>query len=166
MTQEENAYGGDTPYDEQRNGRKARKPSKCRDRPASESLAISEETRAGSDLGKKHCIRARAIYDNSVGPLHDPIVYRFPKWANDVPQAHHRTGWKWNIDPTYDFACPVVDSLEAVTHALRTTEYVDRDSQYHWSLEILGLRDVVLWEFARLNFIKTFLSKRKLSQHS
>lgn len=121
--------------------------------------------REGTELGKKHCIRARIAFDSSNGSMRDPIIYRFPSWDSEQgPQPHHRTGWEWKIYPTYDFACPLVDSIEGVTHALRTTEYADRNEQYYWFLEALDMRRVYLWDFARINFIKTFLSKRKLTK--
>lgn len=158
-----NAYADDTDSEARKKARRDRQPSARRGRPVDESLAMFDEMLRGTNLGKQHCIRARIQFDSSVGPLRDPIIYRFPSWDAKGPQPHHRTGWSWQIYPTYDFACPLVDSIEGVTHALRTTEYSDYNEQYHWFLKALDMRPVYLWDFARVNFIKTFLSKRKLA---
>lgn len=69
----------------------------------------------------------------------------------------------FRVYPTYDFACPIVDSIEGVTHALRTTEYHDRDEQFYWIIEALGIRKPYIWEYSRLNLNNTVLSKRKLT---
>lgn len=121
-----------------------------------ESLAKFAEMATGSDEGKRWCIRAKMSVDDPNKALRDPVIYR----VNDLP--HHRTGTKYKIYPTYDFACPVVDSIEGVTHALRTNEYRDRNPQYQWMLDAVGLRKVDVWDFGRLAFVYTLLSKRKL----
>lgn len=67
------------------------------------------------------------------------------------------------VYPTYDFACPIVDAIEDVTHTLRTMEYHDRDDQFYWFIDALNLRKPYIWEYARLNMTNTVLSKRKLT---
>lgn len=67
------------------------------------------------------------------------------------------------VYPTYDFACPLVDCIENVTHPLRTTEYEDRDDQYQWILEQFGLTKPFIVSYSRLNMTHTVLSKRKLT---
>lgn len=67
------------------------------------------------------------------------------------------------VYPTYDFACPLVDFFENVTHPLRTTEYEDRDDQYYWILQQFDLKKPVIVSYSRLNMTHTVLSKRKLT---
>lgn len=150
------AYCDDTEQDQMREERGEGIPSKRRDRSVEENLRIFEEMAKASDEGKKNCLRAKISYDAANKTLRDPVIYR----CNDSP--HHRTGTKWKAYPTYDFCCPIVDSIEGVTHALRTTEYRDRNAQYEWMLNALKLRKVHIWDFSRVNFVRTLLSKRKL----
>ena len=132
--------------------------SERRERTVEENLRIFEEMKVASEEGQKNCIRAKMSVDNPNKAMRDPVIYR----CNLLP--HHRTGTTWKMYPTYDLAVPIVDALEGVTHALRTTEYADRNDQYQWFIDILGLRQVHIWDFARMNFIRTFLSKRKLTK--
>lgn len=67
------------------------------------------------------------------------------------------------VYPTYDFACPIVDAIENVTHTLRTMEYHDRDEQFYWFIDALQMRKPYIWEYSRLNMTNTVLSKRKLT---
>lgn len=78
----------------------------------------------------------------------------------DVP--HHRHGTKYKAYPTYDFACPIVDSLEGITHAMRTVEYHDRNDGYNWVQKVLDLKGCQIYDYSRLNLVSTILSKRSL----
>ncbi|KAI8971367.1 tRNA synthetases class I, catalytic domain-containing protein [Pilobolus umbonatus] len=156
MIKEGHAFCDDTDQATMREQRTARIPSKCRDNSIEENLRRFGEMTKGSEEGLKNCLRAKIDYNSPNGTMRDPVIYR----CNLTP--HHYTGDKWKVYPTYDFACPVVDSLEGVSHALRTNEYRDRNVQYQWMIDTLGLRKVTIWDFSRMNFVYTLLSKRKL----
>lgn len=169
MIQTGKAYADDTEKETMQKQRYDGLPSARRDESVEDNLARFEEMKAGTEEGQRWCLRAKLSVDSPNKALRDPVIYRcVVKFIDDngVEQqiVHHRTGTKWKIYPNYDFCCPIVDSLEGVTHALRTTEYQDRNDQYQWMLKALGLRKVNIWGFSRMNFIRTLLSKRKLSK--
>ncbi|TFK30031.1 glutamate-tRNA ligase [Coprinopsis marcescibilis] len=156
MIKEGKAYADDTEKEQMQKERFDGIASKHREDSVEDNLKHFEEMRQGTTEGVRWCIRAKLSVDSPNKALRDPVIYR----CNLLP--HHRTGDKWKIYPTYDFACPIVDSIEGVTHALRTNEYRDRNPQYLWMNKTLGMRKVNIWDFSRLNFIYTLLSKRKL----
>lgn len=152
------AYADDTDKETMAHERMEGIPSKRRDSPVEESLAHFEEMKSGSEEGQRWCIRAKISFDDKNKAMRDPVIYR----CQQTP--HLRTGTTWKVYPTYDFTCPILDSIEGVTHALRTIEYRDRNPQYEWMLNALKLRKVQIWDFARMNFVRTLLSKRKLTK--
>ena len=158
LIKEGKAYADDTDQETMRAERMDGIASRRRDASVEENLAHFEEMKKGSEEGIKWCIRAKMSVDNPNKAMRDPVIYR----CNPTP--HARTTDTWKMYPTYDFCCPIVDSMEGVTHALRTIEYRDRNPQYEWFVDALNLRKVQIWDFARMNFIRTLLSKRKLTK--
>ncbi|KAF7295474.1 Glutamate-tRNA ligase [Mycena indigotica] len=156
MIKSGHAYADDTLQLQMRDERMNGIPSSHRNDSVESNLERFGWMSEGSTEGLRWCLRAKVSFDNPNKAMRDPVIYR----CNVLP--HHRTGDKWKVYPTYDFACPIVDSVEGVTHALRTNEYRDRNPQYEWMIDALGLRKVHIWDFSRLNFIYTLLSKRKL----
>ncbi|PON69554.1 Glutamyl-tRNA synthetase, archaeal/eukaryotic cytosolic [Parasponia andersonii] len=150
------AYVDDTPREEMQKERMDGIESKCRNNSVEENLKLWKEMIAGSERGLKCCVRGKLDMQDPNKSLRDPVYYR----CNPIP--HHRIGSKYKIYPTYDFACPYVDSIEGITHALRSSEYHDRNAQYYRIQEDMGLRKVLIYEFSRLNMVYTLLSKRKL----
>ncbi|GKA62243.1 glutamate--tRNA ligase, cytoplasmic [Tanacetum coccineum] len=110
---------------------------------------------AGSDRGLQCCLRGKVDTQHPNKSLRDPVYYL----CNPMP--HHRIGPKYKIYPTYDLSCPFVDSIQG-THALRSSEYHDKNDLYLWIQETMGLRKVHIYEFSRLNIVYTPLSKQKL----
>ncbi|SJM87001.1 probable Glutamate--tRNA ligase, cytoplasmic [Zygosaccharomyces bailii] len=157
LIKEGKAYCDDTEQEKMRAERMDGIASAKRDLPVEENLRIfTEEMKNATEIGLKNCVRAKIDYKAANKTLRDPVIYR----CNLTP--HHRTKDQWKIYPTYDFCVPIVDAIEGVTHALRTIEYRDRNAQYEWMLDALHLRKVYIWDFARVNFVRTLLSKRKL----
>lgn len=157
LIKEGKAYADDTPLEEMRAQRMEGLPSARRDASPEENLKHFDEMNSGSADSARWCLRAKMSVNNPNKAMRDPVIYRC---NGEIP--HARTGNTWKMYPTYDFACPVVDSLEGITHALRSNEYHDRNPQYAWMLDALGLRGVEIWDFGRMNFVYTLLSKRKL----
>uniref|UniRef100_A0A8B9JFK4 Bifunctional glutamate/proline--tRNA ligase n=1 Tax=Astyanax mexicanus TaxID=7994 RepID=A0A8B9JFK4_ASTMX len=157
LLQEGKAYIDDTPPDVMKQEREQRVESRHRNNCEPKNMQMWEEMKAGSEYGQTCCMRAKIDMGSNNGCMRDPTLYR----CKNAP--HPRTGSTYKIYPTYDFACPIVDSIEGVTHALRTTEYHDRDEQFYWVINALRLRKPYIWEYARLNLNNTVLSKRKLT---
>ena len=159
LIQSGRAYVDDTPTEEMRKYREQKRPTPNRDNSIEENMRLWNEMKIGSEKGQKCCLRAKIDFKASNGALRDPTIYRVM-----LQPAHIRTGTTYKVYPTYDFACPIVDSLEGVTHALRTTEYKDRDAQYRWMAQALSIRCPELNDFSRLNMEYTVMSKRKLTE--
>ncbi len=157
MIKEGRAYADDTDPEEMKKERELRTESRNRSNAVEKNLSMWEEMKKGSEYGQKCCIRAKIDMNSHNGAMRDPTMYRCK------PESHIVTGDKYKVYPTYDFACPIVDSIEEVTHALRTTEYHDRDDQYFWFLEALNMRKPYIYEYSRFNLQNTVLSKRKLT---
>lgn len=157
LIEEGKAYVDDTPAEIMKGQREQKLMSINRNNSIEVNLYMWNEMQQGTSKGQECCVRAKIDYESANGCLRDPTIYRCK------PEPHPRTGTKYKVYPTYDFACPIVDSIENVTHTLRTTEYHDRDVQFYWIIDALGLRRPYIWEYSRLNMTNTVLSKRKLT---
>jgi glutaminyl-tRNA synthetase len=131
--------------------------SPYRDRPAAESADLFARMRAGEFPDGGHVLRAKIDMASPNMNMRDPTLYRIRH------AAHHRTGDAWCIYPTYDYAHPISDALEGVTHSLCTLEFEDHRPLYDWVIENTAppARPQQI-EFARLNLNYTVMSKRKL----
>ncbi|MCQ2405416.1 MAG: glutamine--tRNA ligase/YqeY domain fusion protein [Clostridia bacterium] len=133
--------------------------SPYRDRPIEESLDLFARMRAGEFEDGKMTLRARIDLASGNFNMRDPVIYRIHH------AEHHRQGNKWCIYPMYDFAHPIEDMLEDITHSLCSLEFEDHRPLYNWVRENIDYdtnpRQI---EFARLGINHTVLSKRKLRQ--
>jgi len=136
--------------------------SPFRDRPVAESLDLFARMRKGEFEDGTHVLRAKIDMASPNFNMRDPTLYRIRH------AAHHRTGDAWCIYPMYDFAHPLSDAFERITHSLCTLEFEDHRPLYDWLVHELGdalegARPQQI-EFARLNLNYTVMSKRKLLQ--
>ena len=131
--------------------------SPYRDRPVAENLDLFARMRAGEFGDGAHVLRAKIDMASPNMNMRDPTLYRIRH------ATHHRTGDAWCIYPTYDYAHPISDALEGVTHSLCTLEFEDHRPLYDWVIENARppARPQQI-EFARLNLNYTVMSKRKL----
>lgn len=148
------AYADDTDPDVQKEERNAGIQSKNRNNSVEKNLEMFNSMVDGNNV----CIRLKIDMNHTNKCMRDPTLYR----VNNVP--HRRTGIRFKAYPTYDFACPIVDSIEGVTHALRSVEYSDREDMYKLILSYLSLRVPKVGTYGKVNFADTVLSKRKMKK--
>ena len=133
--------------------------SPYRDRPIEESLDLFARMRAGEFEENRYTLRAKIDLASGNFNMRDPVLYRIRH------VEHHRQGNKWPIYPMYDFAHPIQDALEGITHSLCSLEFENHRPLYNWVIENCSVphkpRQI---EFARLGIDHTVLSKRKLRQ--
>ncbi|MFP4176796.1 MAG: glutamine--tRNA ligase/YqeY domain fusion protein [Candidatus Brocadiia bacterium] len=134
------------------------KDSPYRDRSVEENLDLFERMRKGEFEEGECVLRAKIDMAHDNQNMRDPVMYRIRR------ARHHRTGDKWCIYPTYDWAHGLEDSIEGITHSLCTLEFENHRPLYDWFLERLGVHHPQQIEFAPLNLTNTVLSKRKLRE--
>lgn len=133
------------------------KESPYRNRPIEESLDLFTRMKAGEFPDGAHVLRAKIDMQSGNLNMRDPVIYRIRH------ASHQRTGDEWCIYPMYDYAHPISDALEKITHSLCTLEFQDHRPLYDWCVDNLPLpAKPIQTEFARLNLSHTVTSKRKL----
>ena len=135
------------------------KESPYRNRSIEENLKLFEEMKNGVYKDGEKVLRAKIDMSSPNLNMRDPIIYRI------AHATHHNTGDKWCIYPMYDFAHPLEDAIENITHSICTLEFEDHRPLYDWFVKECEMPSVPRQiEFARLNMTNTVMSKRKLKQ--
>jgi len=133
--------------------------SPFRNRSVEENLTLFEEMKQGKYKDGEKTLRAKIDMSSPNMNMRDPVIYRI------IHIEHHNTGNKWCIYPMYDFAHPLQDAIEGVTHSLCSLEYDDHRVLYDWVVEKCEMPHVPhQYEFGRLNITNTIMSKRYLKQ--
>jgi glutaminyl-tRNA synthetase len=137
-------------------------PSPHRNRSVEENLELFRQMRAGKFKNGEHALRAKIDLAHPNFKLRDPVLYRI------VHVPHYRTGDKWCIYPMYDFAHPISDAIEGITHSMCSLEFIDNRAIYDWLMDNLfpakekGREPPRQYEFGRRSMEYTVVSKRKL----
>ncbi len=135
------------------------KESPYRNRSVEENLKLFKEMREGKYKDGEKCLRAKIDMASPNINMRDPVIYRI------LRETHYRTGDKWCIYPMYDFAHPICDFMQGVTHSLCTLEFEDHRPLYDWVGITLGFKNKPRQiEFARLNVTNLVMSKRYLKK--
>lgn len=154
------AYVCDLTFEEMRQHRgtltEPGKNSPFRDRSVQENLELFEKMRLGTFEDGAKTLRAKIDMSSPNLNLRDPVLYRI------LHQDHPKTGDKWKIYPSYDFAHGQSDSIEGITHSICTLEFEHHRPLYDWFCQTLGIHHPQQVEFARLNLNFTVMSKRKM----
>ncbi len=134
------------------------KESPSRNRSVEENLNLFKEMKEGKYADGEKVLRAKIDMASPNMNMRDPVIYRI------AHVSHHNTGDKWCIYPMYDFAHPIEDAIEGITHSICTLEFEDHRPLYDWVLSALGRWETPPQqiEFARLNLTNTVMSKRYL----
>ena len=132
------------------------KESPHRNRSVEQNLSLFEGMRAGEFPRGAHVLRARIDMASANLNMRDPVMYRI------LHDTHHRTGDKWCIYPTYDFAHGQSDSIERITHSICTLEFEDHRPLYDWFLDELGIYHPQQIEFARLKLTYTIMEQAEV----
>jgi glutaminyl-tRNA synthetase len=132
------------------------KESPYRNRSVAENLDLFRRMRAGEFKEGEHVLRAKIDLSSQNMNLRDPLLYRIRY------TPHHRTGTKWCIYPMYDYAHPLSDAIEQITHSICTLEFEAHRPLYDWCIREAGVFPSQQIEFARLALTYTMTSKRKL----
>ncbi|QDX91732.1 glutamine--tRNA ligase/YqeY domain fusion protein [Brevibacillus laterosporus] len=135
------------------------KESPFRNRTVEENLELFERMRKGEFADGEKVLRAKIDMTSPNMNMRDPVLYRISH------STHHNTGDTWCIYPMYDYAHPLEDAIEGVTHSICTLEFEDHRPLYDWVVAETEMKHVPhQYEFARLNLTQTVMSKRKLKQ--
>ena len=134
------------------------KNSPFRDRSVEENLDLFNRMKAGEFTDGSKTLRAKIDMSSPNINMRDPVLYRI------LRATHHRTGDAWCIYPMYDYAHPLSDAIEKITHSICTLEFEDHRPLYDWCVETLDIYRPQQIEFARLNLTRAVMSKRKLRE--